>query len=153
MLRKHKRLRALVAAAGLLVSMFAVQAIPAAAQARCVWILAPQTGTLNHLGTNYVTETPVTNTCQNNSYYSSDFRSNVAGWRASVWIQNDGAWTGHYGGRNLASVHMEYYDANSHSLMVLCADDGTWWICGYGTNTTASTGGPNFSINVLNAGF
>lgn len=96
--------------------MFAVQAIPAAAQARCVWILVPQTGTLNHLGTNYVTETPVTNTCQNNRYYSSDFESNVIGWRASVWIQNDGAWTGHFGGRNLASVRMEYYDANSYSL-------------------------------------
>jgi hypothetical protein len=37
--------------------------------------------------------------------------------------------------------------------MVICADDGTWWICGYGSNTSASVGGPDFGDNVVNAGF
>jgi hypothetical protein len=85
----------------------------------------------------------IAGTCNENDTYRSEFRSRRAGFRASVLIQNNGLWTTHAGGFNLAWTSMSYQDNNSNSLMVLCADDGTWWYCGYLNEVSISLGAPS----------
>jgi hypothetical protein len=140
MLFRNGRFRAIVAVAGLAASMFATQlSFSPAAQARCAGAANEVVSKLIVANVTYVTETPTAGTCNGSDYYSSDFRSLVAGWRASIRIQNNGLWTTHYGAYNTIPVHMSYEDDNSNSLIVLCADDGRGtWMCGYHDEVTIS---------------
>lgn len=153
MFGKHKRLRAIVAVVALAASMILTQAaFSTAAQARCAGETVEVTSLLRIAGTTYVTEVPVSGTCQGNNTYQSEFRSNVPGWRASVLIQNNGIWARSSGGYNTAWAALSYADNNSNSLIVLCADDGTTYYCGYlDTATISDTWTYNYSR--LNHGF
>lgn len=104
------------------------------AEARCNGAGGRTTSTLVVDSTVYVTEVPVEGTCNGNDYYQASFRSNHSGWRASVWIYNDGTWKGYYGGFGTNWHSYEYRDDNSHSYIHLCLDDGSRVFCGWGNS-------------------
>lgn len=135
---------------------FAVTAVvtTSTASARCADVGKPYTTTLEYGGAVIVTEAPDSGTCKNNNVYNGTFRSNVAGWRASVWIQNNGAWTAYAGGYNTNPHGYNFSDNNSHVYMMLCADNGGAVRCGYGPNVAIGTY-PNFPATYLttNQGF
>ena len=120
----------------LLVASLSVIAIPEAAQARCVGQGGRTTSTLVVSGLVYVTEVPREGTCNRNNHYSAQYRSEHSGWRASVWIQNGGSWSGYYGNYGTGWQSYEYHDNNSHSYIHLCLDNGTIFICGWGHSFT-----------------
>lgn len=85
--------------------------------------------------TAWVTETPNSGTCDGLGDYYATMRSSFSGWRASVWIQNGGVWTPHYGGFGTGTYNYSYSDANSYSYMHLCLDNGAGtWYCGWGSS-------------------
>jgi hypothetical protein len=154
-----RRLRAAVAVGVLVPATFmAVSvALPGVAQARCVGS-TPVTSTLVVLGTTYVSETPVSGACNGNNLYHATARSFFAGWRASVWIQNGGLWTRHSGSFTTTAFSYSYTDDNSHSLMVLCLDDGvSTSFCGWGIHSVVTVGGPpvgwDYTFYGVNSGF
>ncbi|MEV0130584.1 hypothetical protein AB0H83_19240 [Dactylosporangium sp. NPDC050688] len=85
-------------------------------------------------GTVYVVEDPVNGTCNGNDYYQSNFRSLFPGWRASVHIQNNGLWTGHYGGYDTNTYFLSYEDNNSNSRVI-----SAWTTSASGTAAGAAT--------------
>jgi hypothetical protein len=155
MFSKSMRLRSIVAAAALVASMVATQvAFSPAAQARCNGSGAANeiTSRLIVAGVTYVTEVPVAGTCNGNNLYRADFRANVAGWRATAYSQNNGNWSSSSGAYDTNWVSMTLTDNNSNALIMLCADDGTTWYCGYNTTAVVSTG-PSFTFTATNTGF
>lgn len=145
------RARAITATLGLLAAMtLTTVAFPAAAQARCNG--GTELTNLFNTPVGSVTENPSNGTCNGNDFYASDFNSSVNGWRASIHIQNNGLWSGWYGGYNTASYHMEYRDTNSNSLIHMCLDDGVTFYCGQGNTFTAS-GGVTHTFYATNTGF
>ncbi len=154
MISKRQGFRALVAVATLAASMFVTQAaFSTAAQAHCnggneetVYLIVDSL--------TYASENPVDGTCNENNLYRSTFRSHRSGWRASVWIQNNGEWAAHYGGYNTTPVDLSYEDTNSYSLFVLCVNDlNDNWKCGVGTSSSNSVGGPDLDEFDQNEGF
>jgi hypothetical protein len=141
----------------ILVFLFAMTAVvtPFRAEARCANQNDPKTTTLEWGGVVRVVEVPETSTCNGNNTYSASVRSTVAGWRASVWIQNNGNWV-RYGdaGYTTNPSWYSYHDDNSHSYFMLCADNGMNVGCGYGTAVAFGTYGswPSNYI-VVNQGF
>jgi hypothetical protein len=135
------------AVVGLLAPLvFLAQAVtlPSAAQARCAGVGVAVTSTLMFGSTLEVSETPASGTCNNNGTYQGSFRShNPTGARASVWIQNGGVWTGYLGNYDLNTYTYSFFDANSHSLMNICLDNGTTTWCGWGSNVAVG-GVPNY---------
>lgn len=130
---------ALLALAALFVQ---VVLFAAPAEARCAGVNQPVTSTLAPNGITYVSETPVSGTCNDNGLYQATFKSYYAGWRAVVWIQNGGVWTAHWGGFDTATYSYNYTDPNSHSYISLCLDDGHGTTyCGWGTNYIYSSNG------------
>jgi hypothetical protein len=115
-------------------AIFLVQSaiLPGVAEARCAGVHNPITSTLEPGGVTYVSETPDTGTCNNNNTYQAFFRSHFAGWRATVWIQNNNVWSGWGGNYNTSWYYYSYGDNNSHSLIHLCLDNGSQWYCGWG---------------------
>lgn len=103
------------------------------AQPRCIGS-SRATSTLVVRNLEYVIEQPRVGTCNGNNAYTADFRSLYAGWRASVWIQNNGAWTPFFGGFNTAWNPYSYNDNNSNSAIHLCLDNGSTVYCGWGAN-------------------
>jgi hypothetical protein len=154
MLSKRKRVGAALAAMAFAASLALTQAVSSTpALARCAGENNVVESKLIVAGVTYVTETPTSSTCNGTVFYSSQFQSHVAGWRASIRIQNNGRWTGHYGGYNMTPIRLEYEDDNSNSLMVLCADDGTTWMCGYHTDVFVTVNGPSELAWRTNYGF
>ena len=154
MISKRQRVRALIAVATMAASMFVAQAaFSTAAQAHC------DEGTevttylvIDNLA--YASENPIDGTCNDNNTFRSSFRAHLSGWRASIWIQNNGEWTGHYGAYNTLPVEMSYEDTNSHSLLVICVNNVSGsWKCGAGNSSSNSVGGPDLSKFVVNEGF
>src|SRR5262245_14105969 len=88
----RRGLRAIIAAMSLIGAILVVQVTqPGAAQARCD---GPGNEITSHLrgvdGVVYVTEVPVTGSCNENHYYQANYKSEFDGWRASVWLYNNG---------------------------------------------------------------
>jgi len=116
-------------------------AAPGIASARCAGQGNEVRSTLVVDGQEYVAESPDTGSCNGNNTYSAHFAAKVSGLRASVWIQNNGVWTPHYGsGYNMSGNNYSYTDNNSNSLMTLCVDDGIDAICGWGTDWVFGAG-------------
>jgi hypothetical protein len=150
---KRAYVRTTIAALGLLASVFAVQlASPGTALARCRGVNDPVPSTMNLNGSAVVSEYPNLGTCNNNNSYGFAYRSNVNNWRASVWIQNNGHWSGWYGGYNKTLNHGSYGDTNSHSYMHFCLDNGRDYYCGWGNNVQVSTR-PTHTFYGVNQGF
>ena len=85
----------------------------------------------------YATETPVTGTCNGNSYYQTDLQSSYQTWRTSFHVQNNGVWVHYYASGYDTKVYpMNFTDNNSHSEVNLCVDNGVDWYCGWGTRYT-----------------
>jgi hypothetical protein len=127
----HVRTRAISAIIGLLAAFtLTMVAFPGAAQARCNG--ASELTNLFNAPAGSVTENPVNGTCNGNDFYQSDFSSSANGWRASIHIQNNGLWSGWYGGYDTNTYHMEYRDDNSNSLIHMCLDNGFTFYCGQG---------------------
>lgn len=150
MIRKH-RVRALTATLGLLAATALALVAPGPARAACVGG-NEFTHSLIVEGTVYVVEDPVNGTCNGNDYYQSTFRSLFPGWRASVFIQNNSRWTGHYGGYDTNTYFMSYEDNNSNSRIMLCLDNMSIWYCGWGSNYDYTVG-VNYTYSGLNTGF
>lgn len=144
-------IRAITMTLGLLAATALSLVVPGTAHANCSGA-SEFTGSLVVNGTVYVTENPVNGTCNGNGYYQSYFQSQFAGWRASQHEQNNGNWTGHYGGYNTTPTYMDFRDNNSHSLITLCLDNGTTWYCGWGSSYRV-TSGFDHTYSGLNAGF
>ena len=102
-------------------------------------------------GVTYVTEIP-DSTCNGNNQYSAQFLTPRSGWRASVFIQNDGVWVQYAGGYDTQLHPYGYNDNNSSSLISLCADNHSTWYCGWATSWNTSSA-PNLSIFAENFGF
>lgn len=102
--------------------------------ARCNGSGNPITSHLIVNGTVYVTEVPVGGSCNGNNAYQGHFRSSYNGWRASVWIQNNGSWKGWFGARDTNWHYYSYHDNNSNSFIHLCLDNGWYYYCGWGSN-------------------
>ncbi len=122
------------------------------AQARCNGNRNPVTSHLVVSGTVYVTEVPAAGSCNANNTYQGYFRSSFNGWRASAWIQNNGSWTGWYGGFNTNWYYYSYQDNNSNSYIHLCLDNGSYYYCGWGSNWSGNFY-PNHTHYGLNHGF
>jgi hypothetical protein len=129
--------------------------LPSAAEARCNGAGSRITSTLIIGGVTYVSETPVSGTCNSNGTYQATFRATQSGFRASVWIQNNGQWVGYFGqSYTTAAYSYSYRDANSRSLISLCIDNGVNTWCGWGSNYAVSSY-PTFNVfyNGVNHGF
>lgn len=150
-----RRLRAIMAAAGLIASIAVVQAaLPGVAQARCQGA-SEITSTLVINGVVAVSEVPVAGTCNDNEYYQANFRSHYAGWRASVWLERDG-WVGHWGPYGTAWQYYHFNDKDTPlpgtAAMHLCLDDGTTWYCGWGSSYSVGSG-VDHDITGVNYGY
>ena len=145
----YRRLKSLGAKISVLVlfASFVTLLSAAPAEARCAGSGNPATSNLVINGAAWATETPVSGTCNNNGTYQGTFRSNVAGWRASVYIQNNGNWVVWYGGYNTTVYSYEYSDGNSNSLIHLCIDNGSTWYCGWGNQVTAYYSHTYYGVN------
>lgn len=138
MTRRPKKLHAAVTACGILASTFMAQlAFSSSAEARCS-NGTPVTSNLIVTGsgeveTVLVEERPVDGSCNGNGTYTFEFRTRQVGWRPSVWIQNGGVWTGHFGPPTGEWYRSSYTDNNSYSLIHLCLDNiqGSYY-CGWG---------------------
>lgn len=133
-----RRFRSLaVGAVGFALAVSVVQAVgfPGVASARCGGSGHAIVSSLVVGQSTYVNERPDSGTCNSNGLYQASFRNETgsSGWRASVWIQNGGSWTGYYGGFGTTAYSYAYSDSNSNSWMTLCLDDGTNAYCGWGT--------------------
>ncbi|GAA3238810.1 hypothetical protein ACFO1B_10065 [Dactylosporangium siamense] len=137
MIRRRIRVRAVTVTLGLLAAAAISLATPGAAHAVCS-AGTELTNTLVVNGTVYVTENPVNGTCNGNDYYQTNYTSAFAGWRASVHVQNNGVWEGHYGGYDTNTYYLDYTDNNSNSLITLCLNNAaeTAWYCGFGSSYT-----------------
>ena len=143
-------------AAGLLISTFSVVQVTigsAPAQARCAGVNQLVYSTLNAglNGSAAVTEETTAGTCNGDYYYSATFTAGSAGgWRASVWIQNGGVWTGYFGTYSGGWYPFHYsHPAGSYSYMTLCRDDGGTWQCGWGNSFRTGVGfdGTYYGVN------
>jgi len=157
MLGKGRCLRAIVATLGLIASISAGQLVsPGAAQAHCNGNGAGNTYTRDLIvnGVSYARETPVPGTCNLNNDYRTIIQSFLPGFRASLWFQNDGVWSVHYGPYTTAPVEVTYSDNNSHSLIHLCVNDlsGTWY-CGWNGPYTGGAGQVTHNYFGTNTGF
>src|SRR5947209_3833541 len=86
------RICAVAAALALFASVVLSLALsPGTAHANCSGTTASN-GTLSIFGVVYATETPVTGTCNGNSYYQTDMQSSYLTWRTSFHVQNNGIW-------------------------------------------------------------
>ena len=145
------RTRAISATIGLLAAFtLTMVAFPSAAPARCNGASELTNLFISPGGT--VTENPVNGTCNGNGFYQSDFSSSANGWRASIHIQNNGLWSGWYGGYDTNSYHMEYRDNNSNSLIHMCLDNGFTFYCGQGFSFNQDTR-VTHTIYASNTGF
>jgi hypothetical protein len=137
MTQRFKRFCSMAAAiAAFVPAMFLVQALtgPGVASAACFG-----SGTSNetvislfsNTGQLLVNERPNAGTCNNNDLYGGTFRNETGSsqWEAVVWIQNGGIWTPHSGGFNTAVHSYSFSDNNSHSLIEVCADNGSEDFC------------------------
>lgn len=115
--------------------MFSVQAVavPGVAGASCIGG-SEFTFYLTVNSTNFVTESPVSGTCNGNDYYQGRFNSVSANWRPSVLIQNNGVWVHYWGGYSTISYLYSFRDTNSNSLITLCMDNGATTYCGWGVS-------------------
>lgn len=120
---------------------------PGVAEARCAGAGNRVTSTLEP-GSVWVSEVPEVGTCNNNNTYQGVFRAHISGWRASVWIQNNGVWSGWVGGYDTGWYAYSYHDDNSHSLIHLCMNSGsgTWW-CGWGGNAVNTLSHAFYGVN------
>lgn len=161
-----RRVRTLITVVGLLPAMLAVQAVvlPGFAHARC-----RGEGVLVHSrliigGEDYVIERPRSDpsTCDGNNFYAAEIQSVQPGWRATVWILNNGDWTRQGQGiYNNDPVPYSYRDndanggpGDSRSRMTLCADNGATVYCGFGTNyRTSALPTYNRSVTGVNSGY
>jgi hypothetical protein len=109
-------------------------------QARCNGYADRKNSTLDVNGSVYVQETPHQGTCDGNNTYTADLRSMFNGWRATVWIQNNGVWAFAATGYNTVPITYSYRDDNSHSEMHFCLDNGATFICGWGPSYVVGTG-------------
>ncbi|WP_246002271.1 hypothetical protein [Allorhizocola rhizosphaerae] len=149
-------IRAVIAALSLIGSMLVVQAtLPGVAQARCK---GADNEITSHLIINEiiaVSEVPVTGTCNENHYYQANFRSHYTGWRASVWVENNG-WVGYYGPFGTAWDSYSFNDGASAipgtAAIHLCLDNGTTWYCGWGDDYNVGNA-VNHNIYGTNYGF
>jgi hypothetical protein len=139
-------------------AMFVVQVIlPGAAQARCD---GPDNEITSHLrgidGVVYVTEVPVTGTCNENHYYQANYKSEFDGWRASVWLYNNNGWVGRFGKYNTAWYYYQFNDGGSptpgSAAIHLCLDNGSTWYCGWGYDYSVGNA-VDHSIYGTNHGF
>jgi hypothetical protein len=116
---------------------------PAPAHARCADRNLPITSTLQSGSTIFVSEVPSEGECNGDNTYRFQYRSHLQGWRAWVWIQNNGVWTWHRGSYGSTGWFGSFYrDNNSYSYIQFCIenfDDGTRWYCGWGTNVATGT--------------
>ncbi|GGM30422.1 hypothetical protein ACFFX1_46505 [Dactylosporangium sucinum] len=158
---RSKGLRAALATMSLAGTMIVVQAgFAGTAHARCIAENRPETGRLTIAGVTYATATPRTNTCNNNNTETTDYQANRIGWRASYHWQNNGLWSSSYGDYDTSTNTAVFTDTNSHSLVLLCADnEGSipagatpTWYCGWNGNVAVSTG-VNRTFAVLSEGF
>ena len=74
------------------------------------------------------------------NYFQTNFRSNYAGWRASVHVKNGVDWVDFWGLYDTNWYYLSYTDYNSHSLIVLCLDNGKTYWCGWGANAVSGSG-------------
>jgi hypothetical protein len=135
----HMRLRRLLTTASILgvlapLGFVALSAtVPGVAAARCAGSTEIRS-TLVVGGVEVVAEKPLSGTCNGNNTYQGEFAAKISGWRASVWIQNNGVWTPYRGGFDVSGHPYKYADNNSNSYMSLCIDDGAFAYCGWGTS-------------------
>lgn len=147
------RLRVVSAALALLASTaLSVAVLPGTAHANCSGG-SEVNGDFVIGSTTWATESPVTGTCNGNSYYQTWFRSSYSGWRASVHISNDGKWEHHYGAYDTDWIYFDFTDNNSHSLINICIDDSVDWYCGWGTNNFTVGKAWSGAINHTMTGF
>jgi hypothetical protein len=117
--------------------------LPGMAHASCA---APGIELTNVLDTGVVeaSETPISNTCNQNNAYRAMLRSSDSAWRASIWFYDSGHWRGYFGGYNLNEVEINHHDTNYTSSFHLCLDDGVTWKCGLDDDFTQSAGVTHF---------
>jgi hypothetical protein len=156
MLNRRRGLRAVIATMGLIGSILVVQAtLQGAAHARCSGPDNEITSTLIINGSVAVSEVPVTGTCNGNHFYQANYRSHYAGWRASVWLENNG-WVGRFGNYNTAWYYYQLNDGGSAipgtAAIHLCLDDGTTWYCGWGDDYNVGNA-VNHNLYGTNYGF
>lgn len=133
-------LRAVTAALGLLASVVVGLAVsPGTAHADCHGTTLVNSTLRTTGGFTYVSENPVSGTCNGNRYFQTWFSSSMQNWRASVHLQNNGHWEHHYGGYDTNWYYVDFADSNSHTLINLCLDNGSTWYCGWGTSMTVDT--------------
>lgn len=125
-----------------LVFVAQVTAGSGAAEARCAGAGNPVVGTLVVNGFTWASETPDSNTCNNDLTYSGSFRSHLSVWRATLILsdatQNQVIHSGDYGQAN------EYFNttisSGKHTRITLCVDNLEFWggtgdvYCGWGSN-------------------
>ena len=143
---RPKRLLAMAALMGLVMPVLFVM-LSGTAEARCAGVNHEVTSTLEVNGTTFVLERPISGTCNNNNLYQGLFTSTRTGWRASVWIQNGGIWTGYLGGYDRQVYSYAYRDDNSHSYMSLCLDNGSTYYCGWGQNWVLGFSHAYYGVN------
>jgi len=159
MLARSKGLRVLVATLGLIGAVSAgLLMSPGAAQANCNGNRSgePYTHTMDLIATGilYARETPNSGTCNLSNWYNTSVYSFHTGWRASLWIQNNGSWIPYYGPYGVSVFQVDFQDTNSHTLIHLCVNDqhGTWY-CGWDGQYSLSIGGPDHGLYTYNIGF
>ncbi|WP_238012399.1 hypothetical protein KZZ52_21690 [Dactylosporangium sp. AC04546] len=157
---RSRGLRAALATMSLAATMIVVQAgFAGTAHARCIDVNRPEVGRITVAGVTYATATPRTNTCNNNNTETTDFQANEPGWRATYRWQNNGLWSSSSGGYNQSVNTAVFSDNNSHSLVLLCADnEGTvpagtppTYYCGW-YDVAVSTS-VNYTFAVVSEGF
>lgn len=135
---KRKSFRIAIVMLGLIVPMLMVQAVsPSAAQARCKGEGSGVTSTLNEPnGDVAMYEQAISGTCNRNNVYSFRFRSNVEGWRATVFMYVRGGWQERNGGYDQSWHNASFSDSNSFASMYYCIDNGdaSNIYCGVGDN-------------------
>jgi len=108
------------------------------------------TGELIIFGSTYATETPVTGTCNGNSYYQTELQSSYSTWRTSFHVQNNGFWVHYYAAGYDTNVYpMNFTDNNSHSEVNLCVDNGVDWYCGWGTRYTHDSKWTSYYTHIM----
>jgi hypothetical protein len=137
MLARSKGLRVLIATLGLIGTVSAgLLMSPGAAQAHCSGTGAANTHTMDLWfdGELYARETPNSGTCNLSNWYNTRVYSFKTGWRASLWIQNNGFWIPYYGSSLYTPTvfQVDFQDTNSHTLIHLCVNDlYDNWRCGW----------------------
>ena len=140
-----RALRALATLALLVPLLFAAQTTTGAgrAEASCPGYNNPQTGYLIVSMFIWASETPASNTCNNDSYYQGTFQSSDEHWAASIYFWDPTPGYTHYvrfsGGYSMDQYTFERYLCCGYTRIILCLSNvayGGGVYCGWGNKVT-----------------